>query len=462
MPEEEAIPDQRAFFQSGTTRSIPWRKQQLRILLRALDQHQERLLTALHQDLGKPPQEAWISELGYLRADLCHTLRKLRQWSKPRRASTPAYLWPARSRIVQEPLGTALVIGAWNYPLQLSLAPAIAAIAAGNCVVIKPSELAPHTARAIADLVASSFPPEFFTVCQGDHQTAVRLVQQQPDIIFFTGGPSGGSAILHAAAPLRIPCILELGGKSPAIVGPDAPLSTTAQRVAWGKFLNAGQTCIAPDHLWVHSSIAKPFINELRNTIQSFYGKDPSLSPDYARICRPEHLDRLVELTQDAEILHGGNFIRDDRYFEPTLLGVPKSGSRLATEEIFGPLLPIQEFNNPGEIVDARRQAPIPLALYLFTQDRKLQQALTAGIRSAGVCINDTICQILPPELPFGGLGGSGFGRYHGKTGFEAFSHPRPILERSMFGENTLRYPPAKWSLATIERLFRILIERRW
>lgn len=459
MPEPDIIQKQRAFFQNGSTWPVSWRVAQLRTLLAALDAHEEALLSALHKDLGKPPMEAWVSEIGYLRMEIQHTLRKLPSWAKSRRAGVPAYLWPARARIQAEPLGTALIIGPWNYPLQLALAPAIAAIAAGNTAILKPSELAPHTSQSIADLIANSFPPEFLSVSQGGHETTLELIRQRPDLVFFTGGTRGGAAILEAAAPLCIPTVLELGGKSPAIVGPDAPLTTTARRIVWGKFLNAGQTCIAPDHLWVHSSVAKAFIEEMRHAIQDFYGNHPENSPDYGRICHPSHCQSLVNMLKDAEILHGGKYNQDIRYVEPTLLGKPIPGSRLATEEIFGPLLPVLEYVDPEEIIHASQGTPTPLALYVFTKQSALRNQLISGIRSAGVCINDTISQILPPELPFGGLGRSGFGRYHGKAGFDTFSHPRPILHRSFFGENSFRYPPPKLPLSRLKRLFRRFIE---
>lgn len=421
----------------------------------ALDENEAELLDALHEDLGKPPVEAWVSEIGYLRQEIRHALRHLKSWTKLCKVRPPVFLWPSKARIVPEPLGPALVIGPWNYPLQLLLAPAIAAIAAGNPAVLKPSELAPQTGNAVAELVSANFPQEWLTVRPGGHEMTNELIDQKPSIIFFTGGPGGGSAVLQRAATHRIPTVLELGGKSPAIVGPDAPISTTARRIAWGKFLNAGQTCIAPDHLWVHRDQFEPMVKELQAAIREFYGDDPSKSTDYGRICHNGHFERLVRLMGNAEILHGGNTIKDIRYIEPTILGEPDSDTPLAAEEIFGPLLPIRTYNDPAEIIDARKSAHTPLAMYLFTKDPDLEKQFLTQVRSAGVCVNDTISHILPPQLPFGGLGASGFGSYHGKAGFDTFSHHRTVMKRSFFGENSMRYPPAKMELPKLKKLFR-------
>lgn len=455
MADHAPIALQRRYFETGVTRPVSWRRCQLEVLFAALERHESSLLAALHEDLGKPPLEAWVSEIGFLRMEIRHTLRRLKAWAKPRRVGAPAMLWPASARIVPEPRGVALVIAPWNYPLQLALAPAIAALAAGNTVVLKPSELAPQTARAIERMLVDSFPADIVSVVQGNHETVQDLIARRPDFIFYTGGPRGGAAVHSAAAAHLIPTVLELGGKSPCIVCADAPLEITARRITWGKFLNAGQTCVAPDHLWVHRSIAPKLIQEIRNSIRQFYGDDPRKSPDYGRISHAGHLQRLSSMLDDAEILHGGKIIQDERYVEPSILSAPRRGSMLDTEEIFGPLLPIREFEDLQEVISHQRTQAIPLALYVFTRDRATQDRLVGSIRSGGVCVNDILSHILAPELPFGGLGASGLGAYHGKTGFDAFSHSRSVMRRSFVGENSFRYPPSPIPLDRLKRLLR-------
>jgi acyl-CoA reductase-like NAD-dependent aldehyde dehydrogenase len=446
---------QRAFFESGATRTVAWRQQQLRSLLDALERHESALLDALHLDLGKPPIEAWVSEIGFLRGEIRYALRHIAAWAKPRRAGVPLFLQPASARVVPDPRGVALIVGPWNYPLQLLLAPAIAALAAGNTVVLKPSEHAPHTADALARLVADTFSPEILTVVHGSHDVVLELIGQKPDIIFFTGGATGAKAVLAAAAAHLIPAVLELGGKSPCVVCADAPLETTARRIVWGKFLNAGQTCVAPDHLWIQSGIFSPFVDELKKAITAFYGAVPDQSADYGRICHNGHLQRLQNMLGDAEILHGGKVITEERFIEPTLLGQPKPGTPLAGEEIFGPLLPVMKFDDLSEVIEAQRGRPIPLALYIFTKDREKEKTLVSGIRSGGVCVNDTLSHILPPQLPFGGVGESGMGSYHGKAGFHTFSHQRSVMRRAFLGENSFRYPPVPLPLAKLKRILR-------
>jgi aldehyde dehydrogenase (NAD+) len=455
MGTQKSLAAQRAFFESGATRPVAWRKQQLRTLLDVLERHESSLLEALHLDLGKPTIEAWVSEIGFLRGEIRHALRHLDSWASPRRVGIPLFLLPASAKVVPEPRGVALIVGPWNYPLQLLLAPTIAALAAGNTALLKPSELAPHTAEALALVISESFPPEILTVIPGSHDVVLDLIDQKPDIIFFTGGSGGAKAVLAAAAKHLIPSVLELGGKSPSIVCADSPLETTARRIVWGKFLNAGQTCVAPDHLWVHRSIASPFVAELKKALSEFYGNDPHRSPDYGRICHQGHLQRLQTMLDQAKILHGGKTIPDERYVEPTIVGEPKPGTLLAEEEIFGPLLPVMEFDDVEEVIAAQRTRPIPLALYVFTRDKKTEKALVSGIRSGGVCVNDTLSHLLPPQLPFGGVGESGMGSYHGKAGFDTFSHQRSVMRRSFVGENSFRYPPIPLPLAKLKRILR-------
>lgn len=458
MTGEAAIARQRGFFRTGATRPAVVRRECLRALLAGLEAREDELLEALREDLGKPPLEAWASEVGYVAGEIRHALRHLDRWMKPRRYRTPATTWPCRAFERPEPFGVALVLGPWNYPVQLMLTPAVAAVAAGNCAVLKPSELAPHSAAAVARLVADACDPGHVAVIEGGREVAESLLDAVPDIVFFTGGTAAGRAVMAAAAKGPVPVVLELGGKSPCIVCADAPLEVAARRIAWGKFLNAGQTCVAPDHVWVDRRIAEPFIDVLRRVLREFHGADPATSADYGRIVNARHFERLVGLLGGGvDILHGGRHDAASRYLEPTLTGPPVPGTALADDEIFGPILPVIGFDSLDAVLAELGTRPAPLALYLFTADRTLEERVLAATRSGGVCINDTLSHLLAKDLPFGGLGASGLGVSHGKAGFDSFSHRRAVMRRSLWPDPAFRYPPAKGGLAALKRALRFL-----
>jgi acyl-CoA reductase-like NAD-dependent aldehyde dehydrogenase len=451
------IARQRAFFQSGATRSTDFRLAQLRNLQSMLESHETELLAALHADLGKSAHEAYTSEIAFLLGEIRHAIRHLPAWVKPARRKSPMMAWPANSSVRREPFGVALIIGPWNYPLQLLLSPLVGAIAAGNCAILKPSEIAPHTAGLVDRLIRSTFPEEFIISIQGGRETAEALLRERFDTIFFTGSTRTGRAVMAAAAHHLTPVTLELGGKCPCIVAADAPVDITARRIVWGKFMNAGQTCVAPDHVWVDQRIAPALIEALRRTVTEFYGASPKESPDYSRIINTAHLERLTDYLKDGHVAFGGESDPDSLYLAPTLLTQPRAGSPVMTDEIFGPILPVVEFADIGEVLQSLRGKPKPLAVYLFARDRSLQERVLAGTESGGVCINDTILQILGADLPFGGVGDSGMGTYHGRAGFDCFSHQRTVMSRSLATDPKFRYPPPRTPLESLKRILRFI-----
>jgi aldehyde dehydrogenase (NAD+) len=451
------IARQRAYFQSGATRSMDFRLAQLEVLRGILESSDADLLAALHADLGKSPSEAYTSEIAFLLGEIRHAIRRLPAWMKPERRKSPAIAWPARSVVRSEPLGVALIIGPWNYPLQLLLAPLIGAIAAGNCAILKPSEMAPHTAAVVERLIRAAFPEEYITCVQGGRETAEALLAEKFDKIFFTGSTRTGKAVMAAAARHLTPVTLELGGKCPCIVGEDAPVDLTARRIVWGKFMNAGQTCVAPDHVWAHERIAAELVDAMKRTLMEFYGESPESSTDYGRIINAAHHARLTDYLKDGEIACGGEGDLATRYLAPTILTRPRMDSPVMTEEIFGPILPVVEYGNIRDVLRWLREMPKPLAVYLFTKNPALRDTVLEGTESGGVCVNDTILQILGPDLPFGGVGDSGMGTYHGKAGFDCFSHLRVIMDRSLIMDPGFRYPPQRTPLATLKRILRFI-----
>jgi aldehyde dehydrogenase (NAD+) len=416
------IARQRQHFQTGATRPVAFRLKQLRTLQAAIESRESTLLHALHTDLRKSPHEAYTSEIGLVLGEIRHALKHLPAWMQPQRRRVPWLAWPGRAAVHPEPYGVALIIGPWNYPFQLLLSPLVGAIAAGNCAVLKPSEFAPHAAAVIAKLIADNFPPEYLTFAEGDRQVAEALLREKFDTIFFTGSTNVGRVVMAAAARHLTPVTLELGGKCPAIVCADAPLDVTARRIAWGKFMNAGQTCVAPDFVLVDQSIREPLANALRQAVREFYGDNPQRSPDYGRIVNHRHFDRLSAFaTGDAA----------DLYIPPTILTDATWDSPVMQDEIFGPILPVLEFDSFDDVLARLRDRPTPLALYLFTNDRATQERVVAGTRSGGVCINDTVVHMIGHDLPFGGVGDSGIGHYHGKASFDCFTHQRTIVRRA-------------------------------
>jgi aldehyde dehydrogenase (NAD+) len=452
------IQNLRAFFQTGATRAVGFRRAQLERLDDALERHEGALLAALQADLQKSSFQGYATELGPLRAELRHALKHLDRWTRPQRRRTPWLVAPARTWVQPEPFGVALILGPWNYPVQLLLNPLISALAAGNCALLKTSELAPRTAEALTALVRETFEPDYVFVVTGDADTAETLLRERFDKIFFTGSTRVGRLVMAAAARHLTPVTLELGGKCPAIVCADASVALAARRIAWGKFMNAGQTCVAPDFVLVQRGAREGFMTGLKNSLRDFYGEDAKRSRDYGRIVNPSHFRRLVRYLGDGKVVHGGGYDEKDLFIEPTVLEDVSPAAAVMQEEIFGPILPVLEFEQLEEALAALRDRPTPLALYLFTNNRATEAQVLAETRSGGVCLNDVVSHILGTGLPFGGLGESGMGAYHGRAGFEVFTHQRAVLRRATWLDTPFRYPPERISLAALRRAMRLLL----
>jgi aldehyde dehydrogenase (NAD+) len=449
-----ACREARAFFDSGAARSVERREAVLRHLLEIIAGNEDRILEALRDDLGKPALEAYASELLTVKGEIRYFLRHLRSWSRPEKVRTVWWLWPSRSWIRREPFGPALILAPWNYPFQLVLLPLVAALGAGNPAVVKPSELAPATAALLEELLGR-LEPGWVSVVNGGADTARALLEQPFAFFFFTGGGAIGKQVARAAAEQGAPCLLELGGRNPCLVDDSAPLRVTARRIVWGKFFNAGQTCLAPDHVWIGRARHDALVEELRSAIRELYGGDPLVSPDLARIVNRRHFERIKGYLKEGTIACGGRSDAAALRIEPTVLtGVP-SGAAVLQEEIFGPVLPVLPYDRLDGVLDALARGPVPLALYLHATRRDIEERVLERTRSGSVCVNDHLMQAGVHELPFGGQGESGMGRYHGRHGFEAFSHARAVLRQPSFWDNPLRYPPGAPKLPWIRRLMK-------
>ncbi|MGB1621472.1 MAG: aldehyde dehydrogenase family protein [Synechococcus sp.] len=440
----------------GLTRPLAWRQDQLGRLITLLETHENEVLDALASDLGKPPTEAFF-EIVALRQELKLTSRNLRQWMRPRKVPVPLSLRPGQAQVIPEPLGCVLVIGPWNYPFQLTLRPLISALAAGNTVVLKPSEHAAAVAALIERLIGTYFDADVVQVIQGDGAVAADLVAMPFDHIFFTGGGAIGRKVLEGAAAHLTPVTLELGGKSPAMVLPGADLEVSARRLIWGKGINAGQTCIAPDHLLVAPQIKGDLLSAMATARTAMYGDDPLSSDQLGKIINGRQFERLAALLEtarsDGRILIGGEINADQQRIAPTVIQVNDRQDPLMAEELFGPLLPVLELKDFERTLTEIRQGPKPLALYLFGGSEQQQRQALETTSSGGVCFNDVVMQAGVPELPFGGVGASGMGSYHGRNGFETFSHAKSVLKRPFRFDFKLRYPPYGIDLNVLRRL---------
>jgi aldehyde dehydrogenase (NAD+) len=448
----EIVRQQRQFFSNGETKSVEFRIAQLQALKRAILGHQDDILAALTADLNKPAFETFATEIGIVR-DIDYALKQIRSWVKPKRVKVPFDQFPASAKVIPEPLGVVLIIGPWNYPFQLIMSPLVGAIAAGNCVLLKPSEVAPQTSSVVAKILQKTFDPAYVSVVEGGVETSKAVLAEKFDHIFFTGGTAIGKIVMAAAAQHLTPVTLELGGKSPCIVDRNISIEDAARRITWGKFINAGQTCIAPDYLLVDRQVKPALLNAIQSCIGEFYGDDPAKSPDYARIVSPKQFARLENLLQDGKILAGGETNPQDRYIAPTLMDQVSLDDAVMQEEIFGPILPVLEYEDLGEAIALINSRPKPLALYLFSRDKQIQQRVLQNTSSGGVCINDTIMQVGVPELPFGGVGDSGIGSYHGRASFDTFSHQKSVLQKPFWFGLKILYPPYNGKLDMVKKL---------
>ena len=439
---DEIISKQEAFFASGATRSYAFRLERLKMLLQGIKIREKEILAALATDLRSDPSESFLCELGLVYRECSHAITYLKRWMKKRGASTPLYLQPARSYYRFEPKGRVLILSPWNYPFQLNLVPLIGAIAAGNVIVLKPSHMAAASAAMLQSLVANLFPPEYCHVVTGSGDMGRALLERRWDHIFFTGSTRVGQSVATAAAKYVTPCTLELGGKSPCIVTATAKVELAAKRIVFGKFLNSGQTCVAPDYILVQEAVHDKLVSSLKREIEKAYTARPLESGQLTRIINGQHLERLRKLADPSKVVLGGQFDVEKRLMAPTLMCEVTMDDAVMNEEIFGPILPIIKYRNLDELGRLIDRNPTPLALYLFSENVIERDKITSGIRFGGGCINDTVVHIANDALPFGGIGSSGHGAYHGIRSFHCFSHAKGLVEMSTKIDLPIRYAP--------------------
>lgn len=445
------------YFYTHETKSIKFRKQQLKRLSKSIKKHESALKDALLTDLGKGSIEAYATEIGYTLSSIKLMRKSIEKWSKKEAVDTPVHLFPAKSFIVKEPLGTVLIIGPFNYPFQLLFEPLIGAIAAGNTAVIKPSELTPNVAKVVEEIITATFEPKYVSVVQGSADVIQTLLQQSFDHIFFTGSERVGKIVYKAAAEQMIPVTLELGGKSPVIIDKTANLKVASERISFGKFINTGQTCVAPDYILIDESVKVPFIHALRATLKEFYGSNPLTSEDLGHIVNERHFDRLAALMdqQQDQCIIGGERNVEQRRIAPTVYDNVKADDPLMQEEIFGPLLPIMTYQNIDDAFQFVQSRPKPLALYLFSEDENTSDRVLNELSFGGGAINDTLLHLANPHLPFGGVGASGIGHYHGKYSFDTFTHDKSYIFKTTKLESGLFFPPYQGKLDAIKKLFK-------
>jgi len=440
MEIQEVVSKQKAFFKTQQTKNIRFRKMYLEKLRDVILQNENLLYEAIYKDFGKSKFDTFTTEISFILNDIKYYLKNLKSLSKPKKVRTNLFNQIGKSRIHSEPLGNILVIGAWNYPYQLSLSPIVAALAAGNCCILKPSEIAENTMKAMVKIINENFPPEYLFAYEGGIDETTELLKLKFDKIFFTGSTKVGNIVYKAAAENLTPVVLELGGKSPAIITKDANLEVAAKRIIWGKFLNAGQTCVAPDYLLVEESVQEQFLEMLRKNIQQF--KYEPESEHYTKIINKKNFERLIKLVNHEKIYFGGEYDEEKLYIEPTILTNINWKDDVMQEEIFGPILPVISFTNFNLILNEIIGLEKPLAAYLFTNNAEEKENFTNKLSFGGGCINDVMMHLGNENLPFGGVGNSGIGNYHGKFGFETFSHQKAVLQRATWGEPDIKYPP--------------------
>ncbi|MDO5523090.1 MAG: aldehyde dehydrogenase [Bacteroidia bacterium] len=435
---------QRAFFATGTTRDTSFRTEQLKKFKSAIKKHEKKIADALWADLHKSFEEAYLTEISIVIQEINNHIHRLKKWSKPKRVPTPSHLLPSSSRIIYEPLGVSLIVAPWNYPFQLLMNPLVGSISAGNCAVLKPSPYTQNTAKVMQELIKETFPPEYIDIVLGGREVNELLFKQKTDIVFYTGSPAVGKVVMSAAAEQLTPVVLELGGKSPCIVDKDAKLSVAARRIVWGKTINAGQTCIAPDYLLVHESVKDALIEEMKTAVREMFGEDVRQSKHFGRIVNDKAFDRLSGYLTNGKIVLGGVSDKSERYISPTVLDDAKPEDAVMQEEIFGPILPVMTFADINKAISYVNSNEKPLAFYYFGKSKKAKEVLLKTT-SGGGCINDTVVHVANHRLPFGGVGNSGMGRYHGKESFLAFSNRRSMVTTPTRIDFPFRYAPYKF-----------------
>jgi len=454
---EEILEEHHQYFFSGRTYDLQFRIQQLTKLKETIKRNEQQIMSALYQDLGKSEFESYATEIGLTLDNIGYMMKHLKQWMKPRKVKTPIHQYPSKSFILKEPYGTVLIVGPFNYPFQLVIEPLIGAIAAGNCAVLKPSENTPTVSAIITTIIKETFDESYIRVIEGEKETTSTLIHAPFDYIFFTGSVPVGKIVMEAAAKNLVPVTLELGGKSPVIVDRTANIKLAAKRIIWGKLLNTGQTCIAPDYVIAHAEIKQELIETMKAVITDFYGTDAKESKDYGRIVNERQFDRLSAILEKdrSQVLYGGRAVKEDLYIEPTLLAVESPADASMQEEIFGPILPIMAYHELEEAIQIIHSRPKPLAVYLFTENKDIENEVLRRVSFGGGCINDTISHAASVHLPFGGVGNSGIGAYHGKSSFELFSHNKSIIKKSTKLSINVVFPPYGDKIKLLKKLLK-------
>lgn len=449
---QNRLQQMRQYFNSQRTKDVSFRIQSLQTLYKQIKLHEQDIIQALHEDLHKSPFEAFSTEIGLVLKEIKHHIKHVKQWQRPEKKLTPFLFFPSKSNIFKEPYGLALIIAPWNYPFQLLFSPLVGAISAGNCVVLKTSPSAPATAKVMDSIISACFSPDYVSIFHGNREMNQLLLSQRFDYIFYTGSPAVGKVVMKAAAEHLTPITLELGGKSPCIVDKNADIRTAARRIMWGKTINAGQTCIAPDYLFVHKSIKNTFITALQEAVHMMFGDNPQAAPDYPRIVSPTAMQRLIGYIDKGNIVFGGRYDLADKYIEPTVVDNLTADAGLLSEEIFGPIFPLMTFDDIQEVITYINEREKPLALYFFSKDKQAVHKILGQTSSGSVCINDTIIYVANHRLPFGGVGNSGMGAYHGKYSFDTFTHKKATVVSSFSVDFPIKYPPYKGKLDKFKR----------
>jgi len=449
---KEILKKQRDFFNSGRTLSIGFRLKSLKKLRSVVLEYEDLILDALKKDVGKSAFEGYVTEVHQVKSELKYHISRLRKWARPEKTRIPLLHLFSKSCITSRPYGVVLVISPWNFPFNLAFIPLIGAISGGNCVLLKPSSFSAETTAVMRKIIGKSFIPEHVTMIEGGRDVNKKILEFRYDYIFFTGGKETGRIVMEKASKYLTPITLELGGKCPCIVDAEAHLESSARRIVWGKFLNVGQMCLAPDYLLVDRKIKDEFVERLKQTITKFYGENPRNSPDYGRIINERHFDRIVALLEDVKVIFGGESDRNELYIAPTLIDEVSLLDKIMQEEIFGPLLPIIHYETLDEAVEIVKKLPVPLACYFFSRNKKKREFILRNIEAGGICINDTVIHFDNKYLPFGGKGESGLGRYHGRASFDTFTYRQSIMIRNNKREIGLRYPPFKDRLKVLRR----------
>mgnify|MGYP000973128569 FL=1 len=446
---------QRDFFNLNSTKDINFRVKQLEKLKDLINQHTKDILKALNQDLGKSEFEAYSTEVGMVLSEISYALENIQNWTKVKKVKTPMANFKSKSYIYPEPYGNVLIISPWNYPFQLTFLPLIGAIAGGNTAIIKPSSSSIYTSKIMAKIINENFPEEFIHVLNVESEDSRKVLDEKFDYIFYTGSPNVGKLIMRKASENLTPITLELGGKSPCIVDKEGDIELFAKRIIWGKLLNSGQTCVAPDYIYVHKDIKEEFIGYLIKYIEEFYGENIEDNGDYVRIINEKHFNRLIGLIDENKLVYGGEANLEKLYISPTIMDNINWDDKVMEEEIFGPIIPILEYESIVEVIEEIKKRPRPLALYAFSTNEKIVEKIVNSISFGGGCINDTIMHLTNPNMPFGGVGDSGMGHYHGKYSFDTFTHYKSISDKSLSPDVEMRYPPYKGNLKWVKRIMK-------